>query len=514
MEPPERSPWLLLSPPEGCLWPSGGPPTTSVLLQARGADGAPGCGSAAVFRAVAFSGDGRTCAVVDGEGGLVLIHLEQNRFARCPAVAGASCAAAAAAGSPAALCFARRHPAEAVLLGEESSVRVFDVETGRPAALLGGHRGWVRAACASGPQALLVLTQSADLTILWDSAGWTRLRSMQAVAEPARGASFSLCGQLCGVLFGGSRVAIWRSSGFEFEREVVALDSPGLQDTDLRHFALGGRHVVAGGSTLLGGGRLVMWHLDEAGPPRRSTSSTCPHPGCSSGPAAPRRRGSGPCSCCWTAGPSWRWTSRNCGHCGPWTPRRAASCLSRWTARRAAFCFPPPTAAWSCAGRTWAAAPLARQEPQGGPPRGVARCSPRALGAHLRRSRARRRGERRRASAPGCETTRSSQPASTAAEFRRYCAAAAALRSCARRSGGTCCGPGPGTPGPTRSWRRLASTRRSATSGSGTLATDGPRCGSWRACCQPWPTGSQLGQRRRSCRDWPSRSCRSSETTP
>ncbi|CAE8614472.1 unnamed protein product, partial [Polarella glacialis] len=205
------------------------------------------------FQAVAFSGDGQTCAAADKRGHLYLLYLRLNRFSLVdrgdppgPSAHG--------------LCFTRRRHEE-VLCAAGNVVRAFDVDTHRNTAVLQGHQREVRSVGASGCGGL-VLTQSADLTVLWDVKDWTRRRSLNAQESPLHEVRFNPMGDMCGILFRDSRVALWRTANFSFERELVAPEGllrPGAarEELGLKHFALSDRRLVAGGS----GGLLIAWSL-------------------------------------------------------------------------------------------------------------------------------------------------------------------------------------------------------------------------------------------------------------
>jgi len=200
-----------------------------------------------VFQAVAFSGDGQTCAAADKRGHLYLFYLQLNRFSLVkddgPGPA------------PDALCFTqRRH--EEVVCAAKNLVKAYDADTHRNTAELRGHTREVHVVCASGLSGL-VLTQSPDLSIVWDVKDWSKRRSLQARAAPMCGASFTPLGDLCGILFRDSRIALWRTTTFTFERELIAPQCADERDLNLRHFAANARHIVAGGA----GGMLIVWSL-------------------------------------------------------------------------------------------------------------------------------------------------------------------------------------------------------------------------------------------------------------
>lgn len=205
------------------------------------------------FEALAFSGDGQTCAAADKRGHLYILYLELNRFSLVGREAPGP--------APGALCFTqRRH--EEVLCAAKNIVRAFDADTHRNTAVLQGHRREVRTVSASGPSGL-VLTQSSDHTILWDVMNWTQRRSLQALAAPMVEARFSPVGDLCAVLFRDSRVSIWRTTTLAFERELLAPDNASTRAVCLKHFTASERHIVVAGS----GELMFVWSLAHEKPP-------------------------------------------------------------------------------------------------------------------------------------------------------------------------------------------------------------------------------------------------------
>eukprot|EP00929_Paragymnodinium_shiwhaense_P048354 TRINITY_DN2445_c0_g1_i1.p1 TRINITY_DN2445_c0_g1~~TRINITY_DN2445_c0_g1_i1.p1 ORF type:complete len:1377 (+),score=354.69 TRINITY_DN2445_c0_g1_i1:85-4215(+) len=231
----------------------------------------------AVFQAVAFSGDGQTCAAADKHGHLYIFYLQLNRFSRvCSDGAGPS---------PAALCFTcRRH--EEVLCGgangAKNEVRVFDVDTHRETAVLRGHRHDVRAISASAQRGL-VLTQSADATLLWDVQDWSKRRTLQARASPMVEARFNSSGDLCAVLFRDARISLWRADSLAFEAELVLPRAslrrsessfrgrrPRSEERALTHFAASAKFVAASEAA----GDIFVWSTtrpEEEGAPSWST---------------------------------------------------------------------------------------------------------------------------------------------------------------------------------------------------------------------------------------------------
>lgn len=223
-----------------------------VICRAVNGHKRPGEASPVAFQAAAFSGDGQTCAAADKRGHLYILYLSLNRFSLLSRGDGSG-------PPPGCLCFTNRRTEE-VLAAAGATVKAFDLHTHRPTAILQGHKREVRSVSSSG-SAGVVLTQSADLAILWDVKDWTRKRTLQAVTSPLQEAHFSPSGELCGLLFRDSRVALWRLSTMAFEQELVAPD--GLlpvgaprEALGLKHFAISGRRLLAGGSC-----GLLMWSL-------------------------------------------------------------------------------------------------------------------------------------------------------------------------------------------------------------------------------------------------------------
>lgn len=239
---------LVLSSVHGRIWDRGPKVTREGVVarvlntRRRGTDALP-----VAFQAVAFSGDGQTCAAADKRGHLYLLYLQLNRFSLVTDQGPGP--------GPDALCFTqRRH--EEVVCAAKNLVKVYDADTHRNTAELRGHAREVHAVRASGLSGLVV-TQSPDLSILWDVKDWSKRRSLQARAAPMCSACFTPLGDLCGILFRDSRIALWRTTTFTFERELIVPDCADERDPNLRHFAVNARHVVAGGA----GGLLVVWSL-------------------------------------------------------------------------------------------------------------------------------------------------------------------------------------------------------------------------------------------------------------
>merc|ERR1719223_1742612 len=120
------------------------------------------------FEAVALSRDGRTCAAADLQGRLFLFYLQLNRYSLISSE-GADLLANG-------LCFTQgRH--EAVLLAVRRAVHVFDTETQQRVNVLSGHQHKVLTVSAAADKDL-ALTQSSDLTILWNTVDWSKHRSL------------------------------------------------------------------------------------------------------------------------------------------------------------------------------------------------------------------------------------------------------------------------------------------------------------------------------------------------
>eukprot|EP00928_Gymnodinium_smaydae_P021505 TRINITY_DN18398_c0_g1_i1.p1 TRINITY_DN18398_c0_g1~~TRINITY_DN18398_c0_g1_i1.p1 ORF type:complete len:1334 (-),score=215.70 TRINITY_DN18398_c0_g1_i1:74-4075(-) len=200
------------------------------------------------FVALAFSGDGQAAAAADKRGHLYILYLQLNRYSLIDRESPGP--------RPGALCFTRRRHEE-VLCSAKCTVRAFDADTHRQTAVLRGHQREVTTICACGP-AGLVLTQSADVAILWDVQDWSKRRSLQAVSSPMHEVCFSPLGDLCGVLFRDSRVVLWRTTTLACEAELSPEEqSPGAEKPSMRHLALNARYVVTAGAC----GLILIWTL-------------------------------------------------------------------------------------------------------------------------------------------------------------------------------------------------------------------------------------------------------------
>ncbi|KDO19862.1 hypothetical protein SPRG_14892 [Saprolegnia parasitica CBS 223.65] len=152
------------------------------------------------FRCVAFSAGGDVFAAVDEKGRVFAFFPTRNRYALVCHL-----------GTPALECaFSPQQRAELLVTCEDLTVRCVNVQTKVLVSTLRGHRHVPTCVSFQRP-GQLALTASADAVILWDSADWSRYRTLNA-GPGVQAAQFVSNGELVAVCFRDDSILMWELS--------------------------------------------------------------------------------------------------------------------------------------------------------------------------------------------------------------------------------------------------------------------------------------------------------------
>ncbi|EQC35214.1 hypothetical protein SDRG_07443 [Saprolegnia diclina VS20] len=152
------------------------------------------------FRCVAFSAGGDVFAAVDEKGRVFAFFPTRNRYALVCHL-----------GTPALECaFSPHQRAELLVTCEDLTVRCVNVQTKVLVSTLRGHRHVPTCVSFQRP-GQLALTASADAVILWDSADWSRFRTLNA-GPGVQAAQFVNNGELVAVCFRDDSILMWELS--------------------------------------------------------------------------------------------------------------------------------------------------------------------------------------------------------------------------------------------------------------------------------------------------------------
>ncbi|OQR83047.1 hypothetical protein ACHHYP_15167 [Achlya hypogyna] len=175
---------------------------------------------AARFRCVAFSATGDVFAGVDEKGRVFAFFPTRNRYALVCHL-----------GTPVVACaFSPQQRAELLVTCEDGSVRCVNVATKALVSTLRGHRQVPSCVSFQRP-GQLALTSSRDAVILWDSADWTRFRTLNA-GPGVEAAQFVGHGELVAVCFCDDSILMWELSSLALQYQFRLPDyehPPGLK---------------------------------------------------------------------------------------------------------------------------------------------------------------------------------------------------------------------------------------------------------------------------------------------
>ncbi|CAK4141263.1 unnamed protein product [Aphanomyces euteiches] len=151
------------------------------------------------FRCVAFSA-GDIFAAVDEKGRVFAFFPLRNRYALVCHL-----------GTPALECaFSPQQRTELLVTCEDLTVRCVDVHSKTLVSTLRGHRQIPTCVAFQRP-GQLALTASADAVIMWDSANWSRFRTLNA-GPGVEAAQFVGNGELVAVCFKDDSILMWELS--------------------------------------------------------------------------------------------------------------------------------------------------------------------------------------------------------------------------------------------------------------------------------------------------------------
>ncbi|RHZ10056.1 hypothetical protein DYB31_003206 [Aphanomyces astaci] len=152
------------------------------------------------FRCVAFSVGGDIFAAVDEKGRVFAFFPLRNRYSLVCHL-----------GTPALECaFSPQQRTELLVTCEDMTVQCVNVATKALVSTLRGHRQVPT--CVSFQQpGQLALTASADAVIMWDSANWSRFRTLNA-GPGVEAAQFVGNGELVAVCFRDDSILMWELS--------------------------------------------------------------------------------------------------------------------------------------------------------------------------------------------------------------------------------------------------------------------------------------------------------------
>ncbi|KAF0717746.1 Aste57867_2115 [Aphanomyces stellatus] len=152
------------------------------------------------FRCVAFSVGGDIFAAVDEKGRVFAFFPQRNRYSLVCHL-----------GTPALECaFSPQQRTELLVTCEDLTVRCVNVQTKTLVSSLRGHRQIPTCVSFQRP-GQLALTASADAVIMWDSANWSRFRTLNA-GPGVEAAQFVGNGELVAVCFRDDSILMWELS--------------------------------------------------------------------------------------------------------------------------------------------------------------------------------------------------------------------------------------------------------------------------------------------------------------
>jgi hypothetical protein len=186
---------------------------------------------------VAFnpSGDWFVCA--DSKGAITQINVSANRYA----VIARGCNQATA------LAVVPSHPEEVIVALSNRSLQVFQLN-GRSVVTLKGHRSAVTSFDCNVVRKML-LSQSADSVIIWNTANWTKVRTLHTQHSHFAAAKFSADSQAVVTAFEDGSVYQWNIGKFDCDTRLE------LPCAKLNAFDLGGDYMAAGA------GSLYVWEV-------------------------------------------------------------------------------------------------------------------------------------------------------------------------------------------------------------------------------------------------------------